>query len=105
MSNITLGEVFDAMEKDGYPKVQHSYNKITRYKGKWVEGYCALGQASINLDLGSGEIGGLLRSQGFAEVYDFVTKLNDNTTSKIQTIAKRARKEFVNRLDEVVRTF
>jgi hypothetical protein len=43
---LSAKEIVDAIEKNGYPKIQGQY--ISSY-GKEIEGACALGQAALNL--------------------------------------------------------
>lgn len=91
---ITVDEVFDAIEKDGLPKLLGSFYRWE--KGEIVAG-CAFGQAAINL----GGISAASLQSGLATISRVaagkIIYLNDNTPSSLPEIAETMRKHYSKR--------
>lgn len=111
---ITYGQLFDAIEKNGYEQairvlcdfdtLEDGVERVTKA--------CAMGQGLLNLgikphnvDSYVGEIvdGDNFRTpegRRFNAVYQHIFGLNDDNKFKPRTIARNARKLFANILDE-----
>ena len=101
----TLADVLDAMERNGYTKIQSEYieydysmegdsNDFTQK----VFGACAIGQAALNLEIRPSlldrQVSKSLDSTGM-KIWHRVPELNDTTNWKVSTIAKRTRDSFI----------
>lgn len=101
---FTLGEFFDAMEKNGYPKLQNG-SYVYLNPDETVYAACAFGQAGLNLGIGE-EIGRLHSAVLNAGQDAGVSALgqlihdNDKTDMTIQEIAQKYRNLCKDILDE-----
>lgn len=106
---VTVGEVLDAIEKDGYEKVQHKWERYERVPRKigpfktgenWkITGACAIGQGALNLDVSPGSLYGELSKirpafSHFSLGSDIIHS-NDNTDTPVPEIARQFR-EFLS---------
>jgi len=110
MKTITVGELIDAVEKNGYPKITGTlFRQKPRGKQLWFIGKtaytdrsiitedstigaaCAIGQACINL--------GITQPRGH-DVINWIIRKNDRTAMSVSEIGKAARIKFANRLEE-----
>ena len=91
---ITVREIADAIEKNGYPHIKNNY--ITRDKITYeVLGACALGQAALNLGVDVDVVDSL----PFAVE---VISLNDDKGWSLKDIAHYLRESYASNLDEIV---
>jgi hypothetical protein len=85
---ITIGDVFDAMEKDGYPKLTNGdYINITD-DGEILA--CAYGQAGINLGISPRFLHGKLTA--YDDIYHHVIADNDRSDLSVSEIARKYRR-------------
>lgn len=105
VKDITLGDVFDAIEKNGYPQIRGNFIK---YKGdddtNDVIGACAVGQGALNLGVAPTELGYHLANikVGDRPLSDAIFSRNDGSKWKCKTIATFFRKKLEGQLDTVV---
>lgn len=97
----TLGDFFDAMEKNGYPKAIASYINRDLATGQII-GACAMGQAGLNMDIPpsvlatqiSYRFGGMLPATIYTQ--------NDDTKKRVKTIAKELRAKYKDQLNSSI---
>lgn len=86
-----IGDIIDAIEKNGYPKAIGHY--------KLHDTYCAIGQAAKNLNVDVNQFGMAIAQRGPTGFYDTIVYLNDDTDMTIPEIAVKVRKKYINSLD------
>lgn len=113
---VTVAEFIDAIEQDGLEQAFNSYfiaeggdksiyvmkGSIGKYEEEIFIEYkvgaaCAVGQAAINLGL---DPESLVASSGFLA---YIFKLNDTLKMPLKEIANKARKDFADKLDYIIR--
>lgn len=101
---ITLGDFFDAMEKNGWRKATGAY--VVRSKnGDKVLRACAYGQAGLNLDIDPTDLAHRTKlavmeaTKGSKHIYSEITHLNDFTSTSVPNIARKLREEYKDLLE------
>lgn len=109
MNSFTYRELFDNMEKNGWPKNKEEYESIVVVSTEngycTKKSYCALGQAGMNFNGNPYSMGNAIRhgDETDRKLFRFITNLNDTTKTTIPVIAKKARTEYKKYLDKVVK--
>lgn len=107
MRTLTVGQVLDAIEENGYRKktgllIDWAFDGTNVNRHKRPIGACAIGQGAINLDIHSGELQLALRDvkippiqikEGIvvSDVGACIYSLNDLTGMSVSNIAKKVR--------------
>ena len=102
---VTLSQVVEAMEENGYPQGYRHLLKDSRestldsYKGQKIVAACAIGQAGLNLGVGLLALAGALhniklRTNSKESLFDFIVELNDIKEFPVKEIAVKTRKQY-----------
>jgi hypothetical protein len=91
---LTVGDIIDAIEKNGYPQGFGHYVQKNEYTGA-VESACALGQGMLNLGIGQRRITNALGG----DIASRIISLNDSHHLPLKEIAKRIREQYAHRLN------
>lgn len=110
---ITLGELADAIEKNGLPKFTGSFYDIEEigpeapHQPAYIVAACAFGQAAINLDVSAPDLFNNVNELMYAEsvgnspegdffIGDYVVRENDHSTQTLPEIAAKLREKISN---------
>lgn len=106
MRTVTVADIIDAMERNGYKQIQGAFIKYDVKNDTYVG--CAIGQAAINLgshwDDISYELGRIGRDWSSNRPYlrDFIVNLNDMEGMSIPRIVQEVRKLYADILENTV---
>lgn len=113
MKTFKVREITAAIRKDGYAKTQGQYfiREPANFNVPWfdrkVVAACALGQASLNLNVSAADLEAALRpitsdSETHRSLGGMIIRLNDFTNKNMAEIADTVEAEFKDQLDQVV---
>lgn len=101
----SIGQIIDAIEKNGYPKAKYYYHKEEFSYNGTLHTYCSLGQASLNLGLECSIIGQSLKHSEHKignELWHRISELNDKGNMTLPRIAARLRVEYSDHLEDII---
>lgn len=118
LKKVKVSEVFDAIEKNGLPKIRKTFFKYEReglgVSDHWIKdgnviAACALGQAAINLSVDADSLYNTLNdidNEKYTTPYigDRITELNDSFVEELSLpeIAQYMRDHYAAFLDEEI---
>lgn len=116
MKTFKVREITAAIRKNGYPKIQGSYfsreaaDIHTRLADRKVLGACAVGQASLNLNVSASNLDAGLRGITATDsmcksLASRIIRLNDYTDWDMAQIADIVEAEYKDQLDTVVTVY
>lgn len=101
--DISLHEALDAIEKNGFPKVQGSFVTRQEINGAFVTVGCAIGQGSLNLKCDPSDLRSFLDDFNLPDrdedgyltsLGDWIIEQNDGTEAEVSDIGHRAKEMF-----------
>jgi len=94
---ISVGDILDAMERNGYPQID---NFFVKYEDGKVLGACAIGQAGLNLNILPIEVYMFLNKAYNDEEFntdlgDLIAADNDNLVFPVDEVARNWRNKLI----------
>lgn len=105
MKKVTLADIIDAIEKNGYTQIIGEFIRYDPDDGKTVIGACALGQAALNLDVHPDKLFKAIRYDASDRVVGFtntIFNMNDFQRLPLPLIAPVLRRKYATSLDELI---